>query len=78
MKTPDSTKAESSAPNSANFTDDGKHIATLRAKLALAGFVVHATVTGGWLVARWDRSHYCARIEDLEAFCRRVGVHIDG
>ncbi|MEJ8846381.1 hypothetical protein [Variovorax rhizosphaerae] len=51
----------------------GKRVANLKAALALRGFQVHDSTTGGWLVARWDLSHYCARIEDLEAFLRRVG-----
>lgn len=51
-----------------------KKIATLKAQLALRSFAVHDTVTGGWIVARWDQSQYCQRIEDLEAFARRVGV----
>lgn len=53
---------------------DEKKLTTLKAQLARRSFAVHDTSTGGWLVARWDRSHYCPRIEDLEAFARRVGV----
>ena len=49
-----------------------KRLATLKAELALRGFAVHDTVTGGWLVAKWDQSHYCAHLVDLEAFARRV------
>jgi hypothetical protein len=51
-----------------------KRVSTLKAQLALRGFAVHDTVTGGWLVAKWDQSKYCQRIEDLEAFARRVGA----
>lgn len=54
-------------------TQADKRIATAKARLALRGFSVHDTVTGGWLVARWNLSHYCQHIEDLEAFLRRVG-----
>lgn len=53
---------------------DEKRLANLKAQLALRGFAVHDTVTGGWLVARWDRAHYCPHLIDLEAFARRVGV----
>ena len=58
---------------SAPASDDGKTIATIRAELAMRNFTVHDTVTGGWLVARWDRSHYCPHLIDLKAFLRRVG-----
>ena len=51
---------------------DDKRVATVRAQLAIAGFATHQTRTGGWLIARWDRSHYAASIEDLEVFLRRV------
>jgi len=50
-----------------------KRVASLKATLALRGFAVHDTAAGGWLVARWDRSHYCPRIADLEAFLKRIG-----
>lgn len=52
---------------------ENKRLANLKAQLALRGFAVHDTASGGWLVARWDRSHYCPRLIDLEAFLRRVG-----
>lgn len=55
---------------------DDKRIATLKAALALSRFVVHETATGGWLVARWDRSQYCARVEELEAFLIRIGGRV--
>jgi len=55
-------------------TPCAKTVFTLKAELALRGFQVHNTTTGGWLVARWDRSHYCQHLADLEAFARRVGV----
>jgi len=54
--------------------DADKRVATLKAALALKGHQVHETVTGGWLVAKWDRSHFCPHLIDLEAFARRVGV----
>ncbi|WP_218510850.1 hypothetical protein [Variovorax sp. dw_308] len=62
----------STAPDASTVNVD-KGLATLKAELALRGFSVHDTVTDGWLVARWNLSHFCTRIEDLEAFLRRVG-----
>ncbi len=52
---------------------DEKTIATVKAQLAIRGFQVHDTVTGGWLVCRWNLSHYCPRLADLEVFLNRVG-----
>lgn len=51
-----------------------KRLATLKAQLALRGFEVHDTATDGWLVARWNLSRYCATLEDLQAFAKRVGA----
>lgn len=50
-----------------------KRVANIKAELALRGFSTHDTVPGGWLVARWNMSLYCPRVEDLAAFLRRVG-----
>jgi len=50
-----------------------KTIATVKAQLAIRGFQTHDTVTGGWLVCRWNMSHYCPHLADLKAFLSRVG-----
>lgn len=53
---------------------DHKRLATLKAQMALRGFQVHDTVTGGWLVARWNLSRYCPTLNDLAAFAKQVGA----
>lgn len=59
-------------PGGDSRPEDEKRVATVRAQLALAGFATHQTRTGGWLIARWDRSHYAAQVDDLELFLARV------
>lgn len=59
---------------SAAAPPDQKLLATIKAKMALRGFQVHDTVTGGWLVARWNLSRYCPTLEDLQAFAEQVGA----
>lgn len=51
-----------------------KRLSNLKALMALRGFQVHDTVTGGWLVARWNLSRYCATLDDLQAFAEQVGA----
>ena len=55
-------------------SDQAKRLATIKAHMALRGFQVHDTVTGGWLVARWNLSRYCATLDDLQAFAEQVGA----
>jgi len=54
--------------------DDAKRVATLTAQLALKGFQVHQVTIGGYFVARWDRTKYCAALADLQAFAEQVGA----
>jgi hypothetical protein len=61
----------------ATLTDvpaESKRLATVTAQLALKGFQVYPVATGGYFVARWDRTKFCAAIEDLEAFAAQVGA----
>ncbi|MGC4395807.1 hypothetical protein [Hydrogenophaga sp. T2] len=51
-----------------------KRLSTLKAQMALRGFQVHDTIAGGWLVARWNLSRYCATLDDLAAFAKQVGA----
>ncbi|MDO9438552.1 hypothetical protein [Hydrogenophaga sp.] len=51
---------------------DPKALATVKAGMALRGFQVHDTVTGGWLVARWNLSRYCPTFDDLREFAQQV------
>jgi len=68
-----SSNKHADAAGAAAPTSDEKAITTLKASLALRGFQVHDTVTGGWLVCRWNLSHYCPHQVDLAAFAKRVG-----
>ncbi|MGX5650195.1 hypothetical protein ACWKW4_08065 [Hydrogenophaga borbori] len=51
-----------------------KRLATVTAQLALQGFQAYPVATGGFFVSRWDRTKFCAALEDLEAFARQVGA----
>lgn len=51
-----------------------KREATVTAQLALKGFQVHPVATGGYFIARWNLTKFCAAIEDLETFARQVGA----
>ena len=55
---------------------DGKVIATLTAKLALAGHVVHQGQCGDFTVGRWGMSRYCQDADALKAFAIQVGVEL--
>lgn len=68
------TQTHAETAGQATPTPCEKTVSTLKAELALRGFQVHDTSTGGWLVARWNLSHYCQHLIDLGAFARRVGV----
>lgn len=54
--------------------DDGKHLATLTAQLALRGFSVYEVVGGGYFVGHWSMTRYCPQLADLDAFARQVGA----
>lgn len=60
--------------NPPTTNDDGKHLATLTAQLALRGFSVYEVVGGGYFVGHWSMTRYCAQLADLEAFARVVGA----
>jgi hypothetical protein len=52
-----------------------KELATLRARLALAGgFAVHQLADGTLVVARWDCTKPCGSLEQLRSFARQVGA----
>ncbi|MDN8615484.1 hypothetical protein [Variovorax ginsengisoli] len=53
--------------------DQAKQLANLKAQLALRGFTVHDVSSGGWVIGRWDRTLFAAKLADLEAFLLRVG-----
>ena len=53
---------------------DLKHLATLKAKLALKGFAVHDVSTGGFFVSRWNLTKFCPALADLQAFAEQVGA----
>lgn len=51
-----------------------KKFSSLAACFALAGFAVHETAKGGFLVCRWNLSRHCSDLTELEAFARKVGA----
>ena len=57
---------------------DGKVIATLIAKLALAGHAVHQGQCGDFTVVQrnWGMSRYCQDAKALKAFAVQVGVEL--
>lgn len=56
------------------ITSNSKRLATVKTRIALAGFAVLDGSEGGWIVCRWDRTLYCATLEGLEAFAQIVGA----
>lgn len=58
--------------HSAADADEVKRFATAAAKLALAGFSLHTTQSGSFLVARWSWSTELANVNAVEQLLRRV------
>jgi len=57
-----------------NSTTDQKAIATLIARLALAGHAVHKGKHGDFTVCKYGMSRYCQDAAELEAFAKKLGV----
>lgn len=55
-------------------TGERKRLATIVAKFALRGHVVHAMAEGGYLVCRHGYVRHCKDISTLEAFGKQVGA----
>lgn len=55
------------------FTPDQKRLATIIAKMTLAGHQVHR-LEHGFLVTRWGMSRHCPDLGSLAGFARQVGV----
>lgn len=53
---------------------DTKRIATLRARLALAGWVLTTLPSGAHIVTRWGMVRHCTSLDAVEAFAQQVGV----
>ncbi|MDM0031231.1 hypothetical protein QTI33_03660 [Variovorax sp. J22P271] len=53
---------------------DAAEFARLRADLALLGHTVARMPSGGFVVARWGLSRYCADLAALRAFAAVVGA----
>ena len=51
-----------------------KEEATLLARLALAGHVVHRGRCGDYTVCKYGYAHYCQDLIELQAFAVRLGV----
>ena len=53
---------------------DDKAVATLIARLALAGHVVHKLADGGFLVSKYGYTHHAKDFEALQSFAKKLGV----
>lgn len=63
----------SAQPDTAAAMADAKEIATLRARLALAGhFELIELPAGGFVVKRWNWTQHCANTTEVEQFVERV------
>jgi len=55
-------------------TDNSKAIATLIARLALAGHAVHKAHEDDFIVTKWGQTCYCKDYAALAAFAQKVGA----
>ena len=53
---------------------DTKREATLRARLALAGWVMQSQPNGAHIVTRWGMVRHCTLLDAVAAFAQQVGV----
>ena len=61
----------------ANFTaPEHKTVATLIAKFALAGHVVHKGTGGDFLVCKCGLSRWCENLPALQEFAKKLGVKL--
>jgi len=67
---PHDQPAKQSTFNNTNFNGD----ATVIAKLALAGHVVHKGNQGDFTVCKFGLTRYCADFTALVAFAKKVGA----
>ena len=76
-KTPDPTKAESSATDTAQFTDTGEEFNTLRHAFAQHGHHLHSvTAPGGnttYWAERWGLVRYLPSLHDAALFLAQTG-----
>jgi hypothetical protein len=56
-----------------DFTPEEKRLATITARMALAGHQVHR-LEHGFLVVRWGMSRACPDLASLVGFARQLGV----
>ena len=55
------------------MTTEEKTVATITAKFALLGHVVHKLTDGSFMVTRWSMSRYCPDVAALSAFLAVIG-----
>ncbi|MBP9904873.1 MAG: hypothetical protein KBF66_04895 [Rhodoferax sp.] len=67
------TKQDSASPGQIP-QDAGKTVATLMAKLALAGHTVHRSPDGGFTCCKFGLTRYCADFTAMVAFAKKVGA----
>lgn len=51
-----------------------KRLATLRARLALSGWVLTTLPSGAHIVTRWGVVRHCTSLDAVESFAQQVGV----
>ena len=56
-----------------DYTLEEKRLATITARMALAGHAVHK-LQDGFLVTRWGMSRHCPDLASLVGFARQLGV----
>jgi hypothetical protein len=65
---------EAREETSADDVSVAKATATLQARLALRGFVLHRLPGGGFAISRWDQQRIVDSLPEVEAFARVVGA----
>lgn len=55
---------------------EAKRLATLRARLALAGWELVTLPNGAHLASRWGHVRHCTSLDAVEAFAQQVGVRV--
>jgi hypothetical protein len=75
-RTPETAPSISLTGDACNSHTDAqtKRLATITARLALAGHQVFELADGGYLVARWGMTRACPSLEALQSFARMVGA----
>jgi hypothetical protein len=75
MQTPGGNRAKATnKSDTTEFNALDKPAATLIAKLAFKGHVVHSCMDGSFIVCKYGMSHYAQDFDELKAFAKKLGV----